>query len=122
MFVRTAVAASEHNRLHVMLHGRPKLPEPAIGVADVVLDIGILGSRSTASLSAAMAAFQSSATSAFLPAAKSGSSCAPVGIRPHRCHRRADRPVFLREDRRCRRLGAPNHAASTFCIAGWLAA
>jgi hypothetical protein len=40
------------------------------------------GSRNAASLSAAMAAFQSSATSAFLPAAKSGSSCAQSASDP----------------------------------------
>src|SRR6266404_7404890 len=40
------------------------------------------GSRSAASLSAAIAPFQSSATSAFLPAAKSGSSCAQSASDP----------------------------------------
>src|SRR5262245_51995973 len=40
------------------------------------------GSRNAASLSAAIAPFQSSATSAFLPAAKSGSSCAQSASDP----------------------------------------
>ena len=103
MFVGAAVAAIERQRPLVMLHRRPQLPQPAIGIADVVLDIGVGGSRSAASLSAAIAAFQSSATSALLPAAKSGSSCAQSASDPIDAHRGADRPVFQGD----RRLGRP---------------
>ena len=45
MFVRAAVAGIEHQRLLIMPHGRPQLAQPPIGIADIVLDVGIAGSR-----------------------------------------------------------------------------
>src|SRR5262249_2034799 len=53
-----------------------QLSQAAIGVSDIILNIGILRVSRAASLSAAMAPFQLPAPNAFLPAAKSGSSCA----------------------------------------------
>ena len=41
MLVRAAVAGIEHQRPLIMPHRRPKLAQPPIGVADIVLDVGI---------------------------------------------------------------------------------
>jgi hypothetical protein len=45
MFVRAAVAGIEHQRLLIMSHGRPQLAQPPIGIADIVLNVGIPGIR-----------------------------------------------------------------------------
>src|SRR5258708_40084235 len=41
MLMRAAVAGIQHQRLLIMADSRPQLTQPPIGVADVVLDIGI---------------------------------------------------------------------------------
>src|SRR5262245_28843004 len=41
VLMRAAVAAIEHQRLLVKLHRRPELAQPTIGIADVVMDVGI---------------------------------------------------------------------------------
>src|SRR2546430_11034022 len=43
MLVRTAVTAIERQCPLVIVHRRPELPQPAIGIADVVLDVRIVG-------------------------------------------------------------------------------
>src|SRR4030088_2546649 len=53
------------------------------------------GSRNAADFSTAIAPSQSSATTAFLPAANSGVELSPVGIR-HRDRHGTDRPLFER--------------------------
>ena len=42
MFVRTAVTRIERERLLIMRECRFQLPQAAIGVSDIILDIGIL--------------------------------------------------------------------------------
>src|SRR3984893_1495210 len=59
-----------------MLHRRPQLAQPKFWIS------ALRGSRNAASLSAVIAPFQFSATSSFLPAAKSGSSCAQSASDP----------------------------------------
>ena len=69
-----AVAAIEYQRLLIVLHRRPQLAQPTVGVADVVLNIGVVRIAHRGELERSDRPVQSSATSAFLPAAKSGSS------------------------------------------------
>src|SRR5262245_7979722 len=41
VLMRAAVTAIEHDGVLVILHRRPELTQPAIGIADVVVDVGI---------------------------------------------------------------------------------
>src|SRR5262249_48895604 len=41
MLVGTAMARIKHQRLRVMSHRRPHLAQPPIGIANVVLDVGV---------------------------------------------------------------------------------
>ena len=47
MFVRATVPRIEGQGLLIVLHCRIELPQPAIGIAEVVLDIGIAGVAET---------------------------------------------------------------------------
>ena len=80
VFVRAAVPRIEGQSLLIVLHCRIELPPTAIGVAKVVLDIGIAGVAKARFVSALIAPSQSPATIARLPAAKSGSSAAQSGV------------------------------------------
>src|SRR5262252_5119966 len=53
VLVGAAVTPIEQYGFLIMLHRRAQLAQPAIGVTDVILNIGLRGSRSAASLSAA---------------------------------------------------------------------
>jgi hypothetical protein len=47
VFVRAAVTRIEGQRPLIVVHCRIELPQPAIGIAEVVLDIGIAGVAET---------------------------------------------------------------------------
>ena len=80
VFVRASVPGIERQSLLIMPHRRIDLPQTAIGVAKIVLDIGIAGVAEPCRRECLDGAFQSPATIARLPAAKSGSSAAQSAV------------------------------------------
>ncbi len=80
VFVRAAVARVEGECVLIMIDGRLELPQTAIGISDVVLDVGILGLAQRRELQRRDGVAPILGGNAFLPAAKSGSSSAQSTI------------------------------------------
>ena len=94
MLVRAAVAGIEHQRLLIMPHGRPQLAQPPIGIADVVLDVGVARVAQGRELERRDRAVPILGGQRLLAGGEIGIELRPVGFRPERSHGGANRPVF----------------------------
>src|SRR5262245_47581604 len=104
MFVRAAMTAVECQRLLIVLHRGPKLPQPMVCISDVVVNFCIARVAQSRELERCDGSFPIAGRKCLLAGCK-------IGVEPldcvERCHRGADRPV---PDRRRRFAGAVHSA------------
>jgi hypothetical protein len=115
VFVRASVPRIEHQRLLIMSHRRIDLPQTAIGVTKIVLNIGIAGVAEPGRRECIDGAIPVAGDNRSLTGCETRIERRPIRSLHHRSHSRADRPRFDRDGR----LGyAPARTAAGFCRAG----
>src|SRR5258707_2666321 len=97
MLMRAAVAGIQHQRLLIMADSRPQLTQPPIGVADVVLDIGIEWIAQRGELERSDCTIPILRAQRLLAGLEIGVKLRPIGIGCDRYHGRTDRPAFWRD-------------------------